>query len=87
MVPAQSRALMKNRTPSVVERRLLRFDSAKTLRQALDFSYRRLRESARQSWERHFSGDPSDSCVTVRCSGFLPTSKAPKILPKARFGQ
>jgi len=37
------------------------------LRQALDSNYSRLRETARQQWERNFSGkDPSDACVSVR---------------------
>jgi hypothetical protein len=37
------------------------------LRKALDSNYSRLRETARQQWERNFSGkDPSDACVSVR---------------------
>jgi hypothetical protein len=70
---------------STVDRRVVRFDAVEGLRQALDFSYRRMRELARRNWERHFAGtfDPSDSCVTVRCSGFLRKSKG-QALP--RFG-
>jgi len=37
------------------------------LRQALDSNYSRLREAAKEQWERDFTGkDPSDACVSVR---------------------
>jgi hypothetical protein len=37
------------------------------LRQALDSNYSRLREAAKEQWERNFTGkDPSDACVSVR---------------------
>jgi hypothetical protein len=42
-------------------------DSIENLRQALDLGYARLRERARNDWERNFVGeDPSDACVSVR---------------------
>jgi hypothetical protein len=37
------------------------------LRQALDMTYARLLETAKQEWERNFAGkDPSDACGSVR---------------------
>jgi hypothetical protein len=37
------------------------------LRHALDVSYVRVIEAAKERWERHFEGtDPSDACVSVR---------------------
>jgi hypothetical protein len=37
------------------------------LRKALDSNYSRLREAAKEQWDRNFTGkDPSDACVSVR---------------------
>lgn len=42
-------------------------DAIDGLRHALDLGYARLREAARNEWERNFAGkDPSDACVSVR---------------------
>jgi hypothetical protein len=42
-------------------------DAIDGLRQALDLGYARLREAAKNEWERNFTGkDPSDACVSVR---------------------
>jgi hypothetical protein len=79
---------MKTKRECIVSnRQLLRFEATETLRQALDYSYRRMRDVARQAWERHFADqtDPSDSCVTVRCSGFLPNQG--RRSTRRRFGQ
>lgn len=44
-------------------------DTIDGLRQALDLGYARLRERAKNDWERNFTGiDPSDACVSVRVS-------------------
>lgn len=74
----------------VIDREIVRFDVLEALRHALDLSYYRVRKTARQQWERHFSDkfDPSDSCVAVHCSGFLDRCERskPKILSGRRFG-
>jgi hypothetical protein len=42
-------------------------DAIDGLRRALDLGYGRLREAAKNEWERNFAGkDPSDACVSVR---------------------
>jgi hypothetical protein len=42
-------------------------DAIDGLRHALDLGYARLREAAKNEWERNFAGkDPSDACVSVR---------------------
>ena len=65
----------QNQTPG--DRISLR-DSIENLRQALDLGYARLRERARNDWERNFAGfDPSDACVSVRVTAgvsSLPTA-------------
>jgi hypothetical protein len=73
---------------SLVERHIVRIDAVEVLRQALDYGYRQLRQSARRNWEQHFAGqtDPSDACVTVRCSGFLPGRERSTRLSGRRFG-
>jgi hypothetical protein len=84
------RSNMENKAPCIaIERHVLRLDAAETLRKALDASYRRFRDTARQNWERHFAKfqDPSDSCVTVRCSGFLPPAQTSSNFSLPRFGQ
>jgi hypothetical protein len=44
-------------------------DAIDGLRQPLDLAYARLRETAKNEWERNFAGkDPSDACVSVRVS-------------------
>lgn len=71
----------------MVERRIVRLDAIEALQQALDYTYRRVRQAARQTWTRHFGDkpDPSDSCVAVRCSGFLPDRQT-QAKPRPRFG-
>ena len=77
---------------ALIEHQLVRYDAIESLRQALDYSYRRFRGTARQKWKDQFADklDPSDACVTVRCSGFLPSSEGsnpkPKRLSRPRFG-
>lgn len=44
-------------------------EEAQGLERALDKSYSRIRERAREAWERHHAGkDPSEACVSVRVS-------------------
>lgn len=45
------------------------------LRHALDVSYARVLESAREQWERHFeANDPANACVRVRITSGKPTA-------------
>ena len=45
------------------------------LRHALDVSYTRVLEAARERWEQHFEGnDPSDACVSVRITSGKPSA-------------
>jgi hypothetical protein len=45
------------------------------LRHALDVSYARVLDQARERWERHFeSNDPANACVSVRITSGKPTA-------------
>ena len=45
------------------------------LRHALDVSYARVVDQARERWERHFEcNDPSNACVSVRITSGKPTA-------------
>ena len=45
------------------------------LRHALDVSYARVLENAREQWERHFeANDPANACVAVRITSGKPTA-------------
>jgi hypothetical protein len=45
------------------------------LRHALDVSYARVLDAARQQWEQHFEpNDPSNACVTVRITSGKPSA-------------
>lgn len=45
------------------------------LRHALDVSYTRVLDAAKERWERHFEGsDPSDACVSVRITSGKPSA-------------
>ena len=45
------------------------------LRHALDVSYARVLDAAKERWEQHFEGnDPSDACVTVRITSGKPSA-------------
>lgn len=45
------------------------------LRHALDVSYERVLNAAKEQWEQHFEGlDPSDACVSVRITSGKPTA-------------
>jgi hypothetical protein len=65
--PSQSQILSDNFIDS---RRLIT-----GLRHALDVSYARVLDGAKERWERHFEGsDPSDACVTVRITSGKPSA-------------
>ena len=45
------------------------------LRHALDVSYTRVLDAAKERWEQHFEGsDPSNACVTVRITSGKPSA-------------
>jgi hypothetical protein len=45
------------------------------LKHALDVSYERVLENAKERWERHFEEyDPSNACVSVRITSGKPTA-------------
>jgi hypothetical protein len=45
------------------------------LRHALDVSYTRVLDAAKERWERHFDGsEPSDACVSVRITSGNPSA-------------
>lgn len=45
------------------------------LRHALDVSYTRVLEAAKERWEEHFeAGDPSNACVSVRITSGKPSA-------------
>ena len=45
------------------------------LRHALDVSYTRVLDAAKERWERNFEGnDPSDACVSVRITSGKPSA-------------
>jgi hypothetical protein len=76
------------------EKQAVRFETIESIKQALDRSYQRMRDTAHRQWQRHFlhTFDPADACVTVRInnvrvrairgSGFL---KAGKIATRKTF--
>lgn len=46
-------------------------DMAEGLRKALGKNYARILQAAANEWERRFAGkDPSDSCISIRISGW-----------------
>jgi hypothetical protein len=50
-----------------IEAEMLKCETIEGLQRAIDYSYRRLIESARREWELNFAGkDPSDACVRIR---------------------
>jgi hypothetical protein len=52
---------------SAIQDQMIKFELLEGLQFAIDHSYRRLRETARQEWESRFaSNDPSDACVSIR---------------------
>jgi hypothetical protein len=54
---------------SAIEEVMLKYETLERLKRAIEISYRRLIESARENWERRFAGqDPADGCVSVRIS-------------------
>jgi hypothetical protein len=45
------------------------------LRHALDVSYTRVLDAAKERWERHFeANDPANACVTVRITSGKPSA-------------
>jgi len=44
------------------------------LRHALDVSYERVLDAAKERWERLESSDPSDACVSVRVTSGKPSA-------------
>lgn len=65
--PSQSRILSDNFIDS---RRLIT-----GLRHALDVSYTRVLDAAKERWERHFEvNDPANACVTVRITSGKPSA-------------
>jgi hypothetical protein len=54
---------------SAIEIAMLEYETLERLKRAIETSYQRLIESAREEWERRFAGkDPSDDSVSIRIS-------------------
>jgi hypothetical protein len=62
---------------TAIQDHMIKFELVEGLQRAIDYSYRRLFESAKQEWERRFAGkDPSDACVSVRIESFTAETSA-----------
>jgi len=70
---------------AAIQTEMLKIEIIEGLQRAIDNSYRRLRETARQEWERRFGGkDPSDVCVSVPINAATAETSG-KALPLAGY--
>jgi hypothetical protein len=59
--------MARERDGIVIQNQMAKWEVIAGLESAIDNTYRRFRETAREEWERRWSGnDPSDACVSVR---------------------
>ncbi len=70
---------------TAIQDQMIKYELVEGLQRAIDYSYRRLFESAKQEWERRFAGkDPSDACVSVRIDSITAETSA-KAPPRAGY--
>jgi hypothetical protein len=73
----------RRRGDEAIEAEMLKCETIEELQRAIDYSYRRLIESARREWERNFAGnDPSDACVRIRVTTIEETQTMPGSVTK-----
>jgi hypothetical protein len=70
---------------TAIQDHMIKYELVEGLQHAIDYSYRRLFESAKQEWERRFAGnDPSDASVSIRIDSFAAETPA-KAPPRAGY--
>ena len=70
---------------TTIQDHMIKYELVVGLQHAIDYSYRRLFESAKQEWERRFAdNDPSDACVSIRIDSITVETSA-KALPRAGY--